>query len=368
MRRKQNRASRPVRSRIGVDLFCGAGGMSLGFEQAGFDVVAAVDVHPLNVEVHKANFPNVTAICSDIRDLSGSAIRQTARIGDREIAVVFGGPPCQGFSVGGKQRARDPRNALLLEFARLVVELRPRYFVMENVAGLLGKRYESLRRRFKRVLANGGYSIVEPLVRLNAEHFGVPQRRKRVFVLGCREGEPTPSYPTATAPRVTVGAAIDDLKVVQTAILDNGDRYVGGLGRPSAYARSLRCDRHGNVVKRISGFARTDHSDEVVKRFSRVLPGEVDPVSRFARLKRDGVSPTLRAGTGKENGRFMAPRPLHPDFDRCITVREAARLHSFPDWFSFHDTKWNGFMQVGNSVPPAFARAVAEQLLKTLEG
>ncbi len=353
---------------IGVDLFCGAGGMSLGFENAGFTVVAAVDVSDVNVAAHEKNFPKAATICGDMRKLNGATIRQVGKLGELDIDVVFGGPPCQGFSVGGKQRLTDPRNALLFEFARLVAELQPKYFVMENVSGLLGERYAPLLDEFKRLLQNGGYSIVEPVLCLDAADFGVPQRRKRVFVLGFREDQNCPSYPKARRERVSVGNAIDDLKIVNRSKLLDGDSYRGPLGAATPYSLALREPRFSTPTRAITGFARTEHSPEVVTRFKQVRQGGVDPISRFIRLDRDGVAPTLRAGTGPENGSFMAPRPIHPDFPRCITVREAARLHSFPDWFVFHETKWKGFMQIGNSVPPALAKAVAEEIRRSLKG
>jgi DNA (cytosine-5)-methyltransferase 1 len=341
--------------------------MSLGFEQAGFDIVAAVDASPINAKVHETNFPAAVTICADVRQLEGHFIRQKAGLGHADIDVVFGGPPCQGFSVGGKQRISDPRNELLLEFARLVVELRPRYFVMENVAGLLGERYVPLLQKFMRVVERGGYSVVQPIICLDAADFGIPQRRKRVFILASRYRESAPSYPIGRSHRVSVDAAIGDLKIANKARLVDGDSYSGLLGPATAYSLLLRHRRRRIGRYRITGFARTEHSAEVVKRFRRVKQGGVDPVSRFIRLDPNGVAPTLRAGTGPENGRFMAPRPIHPDYPRCINVREAARLHSFPDWFVFHDTKWNGFMQIGNSVPPALAKAVAEEIKRSLE-
>ena len=351
---------------IGVDLFCGAGGMSLGFEQAGFTMVAGVDVSAINAKVHETNFPKAATLCADLRQLDGATIRRSATLGNADIDVVFGGPPCQGFSVGGKQRTGDPRNKLLLEFARLVIELQSKYFVMENVAGLLGDRFAPLLKQFRHTLRRGGYSILEPIMCLDAADFGVPQRRKRVFVLGWREGESAPSYPKAQRDRVSVGAAIDDLRVVHRAKLVDGDSYAGPLGEPTPYSRSLRKQRNGSVLEAITGFARTAHSAEVVERFKRVKQGGVDPISRFIRLNRSSVAPTLRAGTGSENGRFMAPRPIHPNYPRCISVREAARLHAFPDWFLFHGTKWNGFMQIGNAVPPPLAKAIAGEVKKSL--
>lgn len=364
---RADHGSASIEKRIAIDVFCGVGGMSLGFEEAGFSVVAAVDVSRINVATHSRNFPTAKTICCDVRKLSGESIRSAASLGNADIDVVFGGAPCQGFSVGGKQQVNDPRNALLLEFGRLVSELRPKYFVLENVGGMLACRYAELFSRFTTMVRSAGYTILEPLTRLDAADFGVPQRRKRIFVIGWRQGETAPSYPKRKGRRVSVGEAIDDLKIANRARLVDDDTYDGPLGKASPYSSKLRRFRRGSRAKVITGFARTAHSALVVERFSRVRQGGVDPTSRFIRLERKGVAPTLRAGTGSDNGRFMAPRPIHPDYPRCITVREAARLHSFPDWFVFHHTKWNGFMQIGNSVPPMLAKAVAREIAKSLE-
>jgi DNA (cytosine-5)-methyltransferase 1 len=147
------------------------------------------------------------------------------------------------------------------------------------------------------------------------------------------------------------------------------------LGPPSPYARVLRGEtndpddlsqpRHSNGSG-LTGCQGTSHSPETTQRCAATPPGTYEPVSRFYRLTKDGFAPTLRAGTGPANGSFTAPRPIHPISPRCITVREGGRLHSFPDWFCFHPTKWHGFRQLGNSVPPFLARAVAKQVRSAL--
>jgi DNA (cytosine-5)-methyltransferase 1 len=170
---------------------------------------------------------------------------------------------------------------------------------------------------------------------------------------------------------VTVGEAIDDLLCVEKRRLVDGGTYRGTLRRAGAYAARLRDlpddpKRKANLAQGLTGFARTSHSDATLRRFRRVEPGGVDAISRFVRLDRNDVAPTLRAGTGLDAGRFMAPRPIHHEFHRVICTREAARLHSFPDWFAFHETKWHSFMQIGNSVPPLLARAVALEVMRAL--
>jgi DNA (cytosine-5)-methyltransferase 1 len=364
---------------IAIDLMCGAGGMSLGFEQAGFHVACAVDDNPLSTAAHRINFhPECWTLTADVRKLSGEELRQRGRLGDHDIDVVFGGPPCQGFSVGGRQRADDPRNALLLHFARLVKELHPRYFVLENVRGLIkeGGRYVE---PFVRKVRRAGYSVLEPIRDLDARAFGVPQRRRRVFVVGWRRGELPVAYPDPLeAPLPTVWDAIGDLpEVDEVEYLLHDDVYREPLGLASSYAAILRGDqrdpqdrssRSRPQVEGLSGCRRIVHSPETIRRFQAVPPGGQEAVSRFFRLAKDGVAPTLRAGSGWSHGRYTAPRPIHPLRPRCITVREAARLHSLPDWFRLHPTKWHGFSQVGNAVPPLLARAVAERVWEALHG
>jgi DNA (cytosine-5)-methyltransferase 1 len=357
---------------IAVDLFCGAGGMSLGFEQAGFRVACAIDDDALNTGVYRMNFPDCHTFTADVRDLSGDELRRRGRLGGSEIDVLFGGPPCQGFSYGGRQLNDDPRNDLLGEFARLVRELQPRYFVVENVQGLVkegGKLVEPFVRRARRA----GYSVLKPIRDLDARSFGVPQRRRRVFILGWRRGEAPAAYPEPImAPLPTVWDAIGDLpEVDDVEYLLHDDVYRGLLGPPSWYAAILRGElpdpsdrslRIPHQVDGLSGCQRTVHAPDTVARFAAVPPGGQESISRFFRLAKDGVAPTLRAGTGPSHGSYTAPRPIHPLRPRCITVREAARLHSLPDWFGFQPTKWHGFRQVGNAVPPRLSRAVGERV------
>ncbi|MGZ5450467.1 MAG: DNA cytosine methyltransferase [Thermoanaerobaculia bacterium] len=353
---------------IGVDLFCGAGGMTLGFEQAGIEVLAAVEMDRSSAAAHRANFPQCGILETNIIDVSGSKLRAATRLGDSEIDVLFGGPPCQGFSVGGRQDVHDPRNALLQEFARLVAELKPRYFVLENVAGLALTKHHRILGNFFRSIQRAGYSWVEPYQILDAVDYGIPQRRRRLFILGFRHGTTPPRYPepVRASRRVYAQDALQDLAAIDAELgaLD-GDIYSGRLGVPSRYARLMR---NGSPRSVLTACARSRHTKESVRRFARTQPGGVEPVSRYYRLDPDQPSRTLRAGTGPDHGSHTAPRPIHPAFPRCITVREAARLHSYPDHFLFDPTIWHGFRQVGNSVPPLLAKAVAAQIVRASEG
>jgi len=183
---------------FGVDLFAGAGGMSLGFEQAGFDVAAAVEHDPVHGAVHEFNFPTCKTICRSVADIDASYIRRVSRIADAPVDVVFGGAPCQGFSMIGKRAFDDPRNSLVNHFVRLVVDLQANYFVFENVRGLtIGEHKNFLREIMDEFRANG-YRVVEEYRVLNAAHFGVPQSRQRLFLLGARKSHPLPEYPVET--------------------------------------------------------------------------------------------------------------------------------------------------------------------------
>lgn len=377
-----------MRRPIGIDLFAGAGGMSLGFEQAGFDVVAAVELDPVHAAVHHFNFPRCATICSDIGRLSGREIRRIAGIGARPVDVVFGGAPCQGFSMIGQRALEDPRNALVREFVRLVIELRPAFFVFENVKGLtVGRQRKFLEELVDRFHVHG-YEVRLPWRVLNAAHFGVPQNRQRLILVGAKRGIPLPEYPwplTRAASDFSGQLSLPPGPTCQDALRDlpNADRFdvlfehdsvKTMFANPSRYGAELRCLNanawHFGYRRKwhrevLTSSMRARHTQISRRRFAATAAGAVEPISRFYRLSADGISNTLRAGTDAARGAFTSPRPIHYAYPRCITVREMARLHGFPDWFRFHATKWHGARQVGNAVPPPLARAIAQSVLKT---
>ena len=370
-----------------VDLFAGAGGLSLGFEQAGYDIAAAVELDPVHAAVHEYNFPYSTTMCRSVVGLTGDEIRRTAGIGNKSLHAVVGGAPCQGFSMIGKRALDDPRNLLVREFSRIVMELQPRYFVLENVAGLTVGDH---RKFLEEIVAEfeGHYRVLIPYRVLQAAEFGVPQSRKRLFLIGAREGVPLPSYPSPITGSgsmkgmpcpselplgPTVWDAIGDLPNADDFDeLMDGDAVLAKFGEPSDYAATLRGLRrdptnYGHMrefdEKLLTSSMRTVHTELSQTRFAATAPGTTEKVSRFLRLHPDGICNTLRAGTASDRGAHTSPRPIHPKLPRVITVREAARLHAYPDWFRLHATKWHGFRQIGNSVPPPLARAVASSLL-----
>ncbi|MBD2194910.1 MULTISPECIES: DNA cytosine methyltransferase [Calothrix] len=391
--RKKNSELSISQRPIAVDLFAGAGGMTLGFEQAGFDVLAAVEIDPIHCAIHEYNFPFWTVLCQSVVDTTGEEIRKRSQIGDREIDVVICGSPCQGFSIIGKRLFDDPRNSLVFHFYRLVLELQPKFFVMENVRGITIGEHKQILQNLITEFQLKGYQVAENYQILNAAHYGVPQARERLFLLGAREDVLLPKYPqrltqiakphTSSKKKSsvlpispTVWDAIGDIpEVEQYPELLLRDWVEAEYGKPSNYALILRgiqtLDNDYSYPRRfdsriLSSSFRTKHSDATRERFAATVQGEREPISRFHKLHPAGVCNTLRAGTDMYRGSFTSPRPIHPFTPRCITVREAARLHSYPDWFRFHVTKWHGFRQVGNSVPPLLAKSIALEVMNAL--
>lgn len=374
-----------------------AGGMSLGFEAAGFDTLVAIDNNPIHVATHEWNFPLTRSLCADIENLSAEDILTAAKDhwsqqypdepwpGD--IDCIFGGPSCQGFSEIGRRNPQDERNNLLGAFAHLVAAIKPKYFVMENVPGLLAPVNDSIRAETLKIFADADYSLSagKPFI-LSAGEFGVPQGRRRVFVVGNRKDVTPVSVPVSTGVRVTVAEALEDLRCLEQykslRTVDSVQLTPSALAKmestASAYVRTLRAGldpgygSYGLGYNRqwdrtiVTSAGRTAHRDEIRERFRVTRQGAEERVSRLQRLRADGLAPTLRAGTGRDHGSFTSARPIHHRYPRVITVREAARLHSFPDWFRFHVTKWHGFQQIGNSVPPLLAEAVAREIVRAM--
>jgi DNA (cytosine-5)-methyltransferase 1 len=366
---------------IAVDLFCGAGGMSLGMERAGFDIVFAIDYDGYHVAAHERNFPYGKTKCGSVQDLTGESIRLQAGIDkSTDVDLVFGGPPCQGFSAMGLRDAGDPRNTLIFQFARIVDELRPKAFVMENVTGLNMGSTQPIFEAFLNAVSRN-YTVTLPVQVLTATDFGVPQARKRLFVIGIRTdiGEGA-VYPRANGRSKvpTVSQAISDLPQVenQVALFDSDlARYDRRPRSSQSYALMARglCDLQNDFshirtwdTSVVAGCQRVRHTAEAIALYGATAPGETVPGHKLPRLHPDGVCPTLRAGATSERGSHTAPRPVHPSAPRVITAREAARLHGYPDWFSFYPAKMHAYRQIGNSVCPPVAHAVGLSVMKAL--
>lgn len=365
-----------------VDLFSGCGGFGLGAELAGFHCQVAVDIDETLQSAYRLNLPNTHSIQADIAGLEKSAWRFLLK--DARPDGVIGGPPCQGFSRMGKHDLEDPRNSLITHYFRQIALLDPKFFVMENVEGLLdpGKidflkeAIQSVERRFR---------VLEPVI-VNASDFGAATSRKRVIVIGYNPND-VDSFtmedilPPEGQKKFTVKDAISDLpypiltsnnndfswskypsvqgKKLSEYALAARKLPVAGLGSPQALTRLRN--------RESSGHEATVHSDTVKTRYGSLAPGQTCEVSKSKRLEWNGLCPTLRAGTGVEKGSHQAVRPIHPTEPRVITVREAARMQGFPDWFLFHPTKWTSFRMIGNSVSPKVSAYLLRQISHRLQ-
>ena len=353
-----------------VDLFCGCGGFGLGGELAGFHSIAAVDIDQTLQSAYKKNFPNTKVINADISKLEKKDWENI--IGKTKIDGVIGGPPCQGYSRMGVGDINDPRRQLLLEFFRHVNILQPKFFIMENVEGLLDKKNRSqLDIALKTV--DKKYKILSPII-IDASKCGAPTIRKRVIVIGYDPlaiHELTHGLFKFNEIPVTVVDAIYDLANPISQSKDVNDLGFASYKKTitiSEYAKKMRLPPPKHLgtneaklelkFQRSSGYFETIHASHVKERYKNVIPGKTDPVSRSKKLHWEGFSPTLRAGTGSDKGSHQAVRPLHPEEGRVITVREAARLQGFPDWFTFHPAKWHSFRMIGNSVSPIVSNKI----------
>lgn len=296
-----------------------------------------------------------------------------------ELTGLIGGPPCQGFSNIGRRDETDDRNNLFGDFFRLVDEVRPAFFLAENVPGIMTEKYDNMR---KKALAKVPecYTILEPF-KVRASDYGAPTTRTRFFFFGYDPSKFLSPFtkedfdPPADAEIITVSMALEGLPVGISEDWDregaewlkvvkkNGTTFMGkatghlpqGVGEESA----LKEYRENG---RTSGCQGTKHVPDVIERFSNLKAGQADSTSRAVRLDPDGFCPTLRAGTNRDKGSYQAIRPVHPTEPRVITPREAARLQGFPDWFIFHPTKWHSFRQIGNSVSPIVAEFILRQV------
>ncbi len=361
-----------------IDLFAGAGGLSLGFEQAGFDVICAVEIDPIHALIHEYNFPYSKVIVQSVRDIDGDYIREVCELSETDVIdVVVGGAPCQGFSMIGQRAIDDPRNSLVQDYIRLIKELKPTHFLFENVKGLTIGKHKKFLQEIIEELKTCGYSIKLPWKVLNAKNFSVPQSRERLFILGSKIGHELPTYPLSTNNPVTCKDALGDLPDAEEFDELRKTDFVEAkyLKLPIGYSAAMRCSNNAAWKygyqrlwnsKIITSSRRSEHSEISRERFDSTKQGTVEPISRFFRLPMDGFSNTLRAGTDASRGAFTSPRPIHYKYARCITVREMARLHGFPDWFRFHSTKWHGARQIGNAVPPPLAYSLAKEIMAVL--
>ena len=367
--------------------------MSLGLEAAGFDIAASVEIDPIHSIAHHYNFPYGATICQDISQVkSQELLRAIENKGLKpDVDVLAGGPPCQGYSYMGRRAIDDPRNQLVFEYARMVFEIQPKYFIFENVPGILTGLHRQFLHQLIEKFEQNGYFVVRPIKVLDSADYGAPQKRKRLFLIGYRKGLPRPNYPAPThgenlLPLNSVSSAISDLSKVSVHLKQdkgiNADWLDYSKFRTSfnlipqgeyslCHVRTPHNNTGLNLIhtsynRTIWGHLGSKHTDKTIQRFASTIQGTKEPISRFFKLSPHGLSNTLRAGTASNKGAFTAPRPIHYLHPRCLTIREASRLHTFPDWFQFHRTIWHGFREIGNAVVPIVAKSIGTEIIKCL--
>lgn len=372
-----------------VSLFCGAGGFCEGARLAGFDIVAAVEADRDAGKTHAANFPNVALHVGDIacflrKRLPMTAPERSATTGI--VDLVFGGPPCQGFSQIGPRDPDDPRNLLYREFFRVIRRIKPSAFVMENVPNMLSISGGQFRDSILRACRSAGYGRTIIIATL-ASDYGVPQDRRRIFIVGLRDGLKIDTTLEAVclpklaefkcAKPVTVWQAISDLPAA-VSLDDRPVEYPSRRpGQPPAYQRFVRLDYDGPLLASGAKLAQLggpamlhNHHTKGMEDRRRTIVGLIQPGMnganlpkqlwkgtrghKWRRLNPDKPSYTILAQMSRDLSEW-----IHPAEDRWITVREAARLQSFHDGFVFHGSEYQQLKQVGNAVPPLLGLAIA---------
>lgn len=344
-----------------LDLFCGAGGLSLGFKLAGFDIIGGIDFQKDAIETHELNFKNSRSLCCDIKSISNEKIYE---LFGKDVDVIIGGPPCQGFSAGNRQSKfeNDPRNDLFFEFIRFVEVLHPSVVVIENVRQILTKNNGYAKNAIVKILSNLDYDVAVDV--LDASNYGVPQKRKRAIFVGVKKGLGHFDFDLLKKNDefVTVGEAISELYDVEIT-----NEMVIKDKPKTSYQKYLREKNnliYNHVIK---------YPNELVQARMSFVPEGGNwanvPENLWANNRRnrhssaykrlDSTLPSITIDTGHMNY-------FHPKFNRVPTVRESARIQSFPDDFIFCGTVTSQLRQVGNAVPPLLGRAIANAINEVL--
>lgn len=347
-----------------IDLFAGVGGLSLGFEMAGFEVALANEFDPSIAEAYKKNRPGTKMIVEDITKLP---VDETFGPYEGKVTAVIGGPPCQGFSQKGSRKSiNDPRNFLFRYYFEVVKRVKPKYFVIENVPNLLTTEGGYFKDEIVELFSGIGYVVSCGV--LCAADFGVPQDRHRTCILGKLGATEPVSLPKPNGTHTTVWDAISDLSYLESG---EGAEEQGYRNAPqSNYQRMLRAGSD-----ELCNHIATRHSKTTLERLEMIapecgkemLPKEHHTKSIYSgtwcRMKKDGIAKTITTRYDTpSSGEFT-----HPYLNRAITTREAARIQSFPDTFRFYGSKSSQMKQVGNAVPPLLGKAIAERILDDMK-
>lgn len=374
-----------MRKPVLIDLFCGAGGMSEGFRQAGFHVACGIDIDKDAGATHERNFPEAVLIQDDIQQLSVEQVLERLPFEKEEIDIIIGGFPCQGFSMAGKRWVDDPRNQLFKEFVKMVNGIRPKVFVAENVVGLVSMAGGQFVREIKEAFNEIGYNVEVQI--MNSANYGVPQKRQRAIFIGNRIGaEITFPIPThfenpAEGQRgwLTVEEAIGDLPLLGDEFGENLMSYEPTSHK--AYQRYMRGELTfqeylDGIEKEMDSSLRPLHNHWTSKSKGLTL-------ERFRHIPQGCNWSALPEGlktSGKYSNlykRFHPDEPavtltnirksmfIHPIEDRLLTTREGARIQSFPDYMIFEGNLGSQQQQIGNAVPPLLGYAIAKHVLET---
>lgn len=379
-----------------VSLFSGCGGFSEGVALAGFKIAVAVEKDPYACMTYRANFPQTPLFDDDVHNFLKPGAGHETKYGLQDVELVFGGPPCQGFSQIGPRNLLDSRNELYQEFARVISKIRPKMFLMENVPNILLMSKGHFKKAIVDHFVEMGYSNTT-FVKVSAADHGVPQKRERVFFFGTRDDLRFPltlrdfAESTITQNKVekavTVWEAIGDLP---SSVVNSGEvaEYPTLPREPSSFLKSMRLDTsegpYSKSVKRRRAVGpdgeiklHNHHTKEMQARRANLIsflkPGaKADSLpkhiwngarpEKWRRLHPDRPSYTILAQMHRDLSEWV-----HPKLERWITVREAARLQSFHDGFIFKGSEWQQLKQVGNAVPPLLAYAMAKMVRSTLE-
>lgn len=340
-----------------IDLFCGCGGFSKGFENAGFDVAMALDSWNDAIVTFNENHKKPTGICKNIYDFTNEELKDFAKKND--VKGIIGGPPCQGFSMVGKREASDERNTLYLQYVRFVEQINPEFFILENVKGLLTLEKGYFKKEIIERFSELGYNVTYKV--LKACDYGVPQKRERVFFVGLRKdifGDKFFKYPEPTRNIIGTEDALSDLPS-----LDNGELETEYKTEPKNEFQKLMRKNSKNITNN----EVTVHTEQTKKIISMIpdggnikdLPEEYYKVrnysSAFKRMNSKEPSTTIDCGHRNY---------FHYKENRIPTVRESARIQSFPDDFKFLGSKTSQYTQVGNAVPPLLAEIIGDAILK----
>ncbi len=323
-----------------IDLFAGAGGMSLGFDNAEFENVLAVEYDKCFAETYSFNFPKHNLKVADIRNISNDEIKKL--IGNKKIDVIIGGPPCQGFSIAGKIGRNfidDERNQLFKEFVRFVEVIKPRIFVMENVAALKthnkGKTIEEIIKEFEKI----GYTVKCDV--LNAVNYGVPQQRRRIFVIGTLAKENKFNFPKKTTKQMTIKEALKDLPELKSG--ETSD---------------------------IPNHNAMNHSKQMLEKMSYVKDGgDRNDIPEDIRPKSGDIRKYIRYNSNEPSICITGDmrKVFHFNQNRALTGRELARIQTFPDNFIFRGNAGKVQQQIGNAVPPRLAFQIANSVKEVLD-